>query len=350
MSKYMRSGNNFTPVVDTSLHASLGGNTYAVQYDERSNTYSLNLAEPFRVPSKMYGNINAMTKRIVQTFNERNKTTGVLLSGVKGSGKTLLAKSISIQMATEGVPTILVNSEFSGETFNTFIQSITERAVVIFDEFEKIYDKEHQEEVLTLLDGTVPSNKMYILTCNDISRIDKNMANRPGRVYYNLEYASISKEDVIDYCQNNLADQSQIDVVVDFFQEFNVFTFDMLTCLIEEMNRFGETPQEAAQYINVNLSKDVGLLFDVEVFDINTNIPVPVKFSSKKASYLPSTYEHLYIYFKDNTNEDEDDSESDSYVRVLPEQVISKSAKRHVYNTGKYRVVLTATEKIIIAT
>jgi len=63
------------------------------------------------------------------------------LVGEKGSGKTLLAKYISIAAAKErGIPTIVINHPFHGDEFNLFMQSIQEPVIVLMDEFEKIHD------------------------------------------------------------------------------------------------------------------------------------------------------------------------------------------------------------------
>ncbi|HRZ82907.1 MAG TPA: hypothetical protein P5069_10620, partial [Candidatus Hydrogenedentes bacterium] len=45
------------------------------------------------------------------------------------------------------------------EAFNTFMQAIEQPLVVLFDEFEKVYDDQEQQALLTLLDGVYPSNK-----------------------------------------------------------------------------------------------------------------------------------------------------------------------------------------------
>jgi SpoVK/Ycf46/Vps4 family AAA+-type ATPase len=101
----------------------------------------------------MYGNTLRHTDRIINSFWKRPQQTGVLLNGEKGSGKTLLAKNISVELAKEGVPTIVINRDWTGDGFFKLLQDIDQPCVVLFDEFEKVYDREKQEEILTLLDA-----------------------------------------------------------------------------------------------------------------------------------------------------------------------------------------------------
>jgi len=92
----------------------------------------------------------------MRTFTDRSNSTGVLLTGEKGSGKTLLAKHLSIMGYDMGIPTIVINSAWTGDSFNKLIQDIEQPLIVMFDEFEKVYNREEQEKMLTLLDGVYP--------------------------------------------------------------------------------------------------------------------------------------------------------------------------------------------------
>ena len=86
-----------------------------------------------------------MAERVLSTFESRPAATGILLEGEKGSGKSMLLKLLSINARKAGMPTIVINSPFCGDGFNTFIQSISQPAIIAFDEFEKIYNRDDQE-------------------------------------------------------------------------------------------------------------------------------------------------------------------------------------------------------------
>jgi hypothetical protein len=173
-----------------------------------------------------------------------------MLTGEKGSGKTLLAKMLAVTAADAGVPTIVINEPWCGEGFNAFMQMIEQPTVILFDEFEKVYDKDDQEKMLTLLDGVYPSKKLFVLTCNDKWRIDSHMRNRPGRIFYSLDFKGLEQDFIIEYCEDNLNNKTHIQGVCRVAAMFDQFNFDMLKALVEEMNRYNESPSESMKMLN----------------------------------------------------------------------------------------------------
>lgn len=259
MSYFLKSGNTFrvSSKEALDLHEQLPPGNYVIKADQFGNMF-LEEIDQFEMRGKQYGDLTRNRDRILNTFLARPSSTGVMLAGEKGSGKSLLAKSVSVAGAEQGIPTIVINAAWHGDKFNSFLQSIDQPTIVLFDEFEKVYDSDEQEHILTLLDGVFPSKKLFVLTCNDKWRIDAHMRNRPGRIFYMLDFKGLDPEFIREYCQDNLDAKQHIERIVQITGLFNQFNFDMLKALVEEMNRYNEAPEQALKMLNAKPEFDDG--------------------------------------------------------------------------------------------
>lgn len=249
---YSRGGGRFRPVPisQTDFVKNLDVGVYTVNEDLMGLFFQH--ATDFGDPGRVYGNANARATRILNTFQEREGGLGVLCVGEKGSGKTMLSKIIAHRAGTElGIPTIIVNQPLAGDAFCKIIRDLPS-AVILFDEFEKVYpEREQQGQILTLLEGVYSSNKLFLFTANNQYALNQYMINRPGRIFYYFEYETLEREFIIEYCEENLNDKSQIESVVTASMIIGKFNFDMLKSMVEEMNRYNETAKQVLQVLNV---------------------------------------------------------------------------------------------------
>lgn len=274
---YLKNGLSFIPTSEAALdlHQTLPVGNYIVKTNPATMALYFEQVDSFNDSGKKYGNTTRHAERIINTFLNRSVSTGVLLTGEKGSGKTLLAKTLSQEAALLGFPTIIINAAYHGDGFNQLIQTLTQPAVILFDEFEKVYDRDEQKAVLTLMDGVFPSKKMFVLTCNDKYRIDEHMRNRPGRIFYMIDFNGLDSAFITEYCNDNLIDKSHIDTICKIGMLFAQFNFDMLKALVEEMNRYNEDPHAAMEMLNAKPQSDDGGIYDVSVKIDNIDIPKP---------------------------------------------------------------------------
>jgi len=273
MSHFIRSGNTYKVFAGDALDISdsLPAGNYALKFNQFEGFY-LETVPGFKLPHKVYGNNPRHADRIIKTFRGREGNTGVMLVGEKGSGKTLLARQVAIE---SGLPVIVVNSAYSGENFNSFLGSISQPCIVFIDEFEKTFDNETQEKLLTLLDGTYQSKKLFLLTSNNKWRLDDNMKNRPGRIFYLIEFGGLDEAFIREYCADCLSNQTYTDSVVEVSKLFDTFNFDLLASIVEESNRYSEDPKEFMEILNAKPEYSGKMVYKAQV-EINGN-PLPSK-------------------------------------------------------------------------
>ena len=268
---YIRRGQDFSVTTDDSIdiQESLPVGVY------RLSTYPFigwvfGRIDDFSLPPKLYGNLPSQAKRILGTYRERlsaGNSTGVLLSGSKGAGKTLLAKKVAID---SNLPVIVINQPHNNDSFKEIVAGLGE-CVIIFDEFEKVYaDSESQNALLTLFDGVFNIKALMFVIINDENRMVTHMINRPGRLYYSLKYEGLDREFIEDYCRDRLDNKDRIIGVLSVTTMFPEFNFDMLQALIEEMNRYDEAASEAVKYLNIQHPRGSYVSYQIRAFDINS--------------------------------------------------------------------------------
>lgn len=286
---YIKNGDSFWPTSEANLdiHKTLGNGVYEVGFD-KDRGFFFKVSPAFDIPPKLYGDISDTADRILHTYSQRDRTTGVMLDGLKGSGKTMLAKVVSARAAaSQGIPTILIGTAFTGSGFNQLIRNIP-KAVIIFDEFEKMYDMDDgdQNELLSLFDGVFTSKSLILVTCNNSYAVSDFFKNRPGRIYYTLKFGGLDQKFVKDYCDDKLVNQSNSDQVLEITGLAGNYSFDMVQALVEEMNRYGETPAASLKYLNF------------EAFNIE-HIYFDVKLTFNGTSYVCHTFRGLPVTSKD---------------------------------------------------
>lgn len=277
---------------------------YVVKLDPYKQFFLEKTQEQFELPGKLYGKIPRYTHRIINTFNDRSGTTGILLEGEKGSGKSLLAKNVANELISEGTPVVVINEPYSGDEFNSFLLKIKGTVAILFDEFEKVYNRNEQESILTLLDGTFSSKRLFLLTVNDTYGVNIFMKNRPGRIYYSINFAGLDEDFITEFCNDNSVPANYITDIIKIAKTFDAFTFDMLKSLIEEMKRYNESPAEAIDLLNMKPAnannsryKAISAVVNGETVKINT------RHANEIYDPLSSEFS-VPVYIKDDDNEE----------------------------------------------
>ncbi len=275
--------------------------SYTVEQDPQTGEFFLQKTAPFTRPAKVYGELTSRNKKVINTYLQREgKNTGVILSGTKGAGKTQLAKDVSIALAEQGIPTIIVQDCYTCGGFINFIKAIEDKALILFDEFEKVYHKKQdQESILTLFDGTGSYNKLYIITSNSAD-VSEFLCNRPSRMYYRFEYKKLAKAVMMDMLADKLQNTKHIPQFETLWDICETISFDVIQCLIEELNRYPEqTFSETFRELNIDIeTRDKNSYVVSEISIDGVPLKADEKYTNDFTSFMfMSNYEKLRVFF-----------------------------------------------------
>lgn len=216
--------------------------------------FFLSETEEFVMPEDLYGHITKLSDRILTVAKDRsNVQTGFHFTGEKGTGKSLQVKHAAGRFYNElGYSVIVVSGPWCGGQFNDFVQSITEPCVFIFDEFEKVYSNDQQEEMLTLLDGMYTTGHVFFFTSNARYKVVDQMYNRPSRVYYTIDYQTLSEDIINEIVEHRLINKAHAGGLMKILSNSFKLNIDTLIAIIEDMNRFDESAADVIRYIPVS--------------------------------------------------------------------------------------------------
>lgn len=278
MSKYIIANNQIRVAPDGAISVvdKIPTATYVVDQDPQTHEMFLVPMGSFTYSGKIYGDVMPVVDRIINTYVDRKSNLGVLLSGIKGSGKSLTIKILSRRVMEKlDVPTIVISRSFNTNHLARFLYTINMPCVVFFDEFDKNYsstgingksDTEEQHGLLDLLDGVFASDKLFIFCANNRHAINEYMQNRPGRIFYHFKYEQLTPEIVSEYLDDNLKNPEFKQEIMLYSKFIPALTFDILKAIVEESNRYNEPVHKFIDTLNIE-STFFNSYMDVTVYN-----------------------------------------------------------------------------------
>lgn len=248
--KIISTNNNYSVYEnDLKTYDKLPVQTYVVTFNKMSG-FSLKKREELECnEEKIYGVHIEKINKAIKAFNSFNRNLGIILSGDKGIGKSLFARLLASKALENEIPVIIVDTYYPG--IASFIESIEQEVMVLFDEFDKTFTKQIVEaEMLTLFDGISTGKKMFVVTCNDMYKISDFLVNRPGRFHYHFRFEYPTPEEVREYLNDKIDNnKGEIENVVNFSRSINL-NYDCLRAIAFELN-MGNTFSEAVRDLNI---------------------------------------------------------------------------------------------------
>lgn len=237
MNEFIKSGNKIYTKPSGTDYTLESGVTYNLKYDDWEGIMFLELANNISLPSNyFYSDTDKnFVDKVLNYFNTTVKnTTGVMLKGLKGSGKSMLAKKIAIE---SNLPIIVVDPSFPARRLNEFFNKFSQNVVILFDELEKNKKYWDSDKLLSFLDGiSATCKKLVIFTCNNDDDVCEFIKDRCSRVRYSRTFDAMSEESVLGLCNREIADEGEARAACAFIMKtFKTISFDNVLSFIEEV-------------------------------------------------------------------------------------------------------------------
>lgn len=236
MKEFVKVGNIITPQSQGLEYELEAGRCYYLKYDKYEDKSFLLRDGELTLPKKIYGG-TGLEERILKSFNSSNKSVGVLLEGLKGSGKTLFSKVLAKK---SGLPIIIVDEEYPVQRAVEFFAKIEQPICLLFDELEKNTYFWRTDKLLKLLDGVQPGpKKLTIMTCNNIDNLDDNLKDRCSRIRYYIHYDGLSLSSIQEIVNDVIENESNKNGLADkIFNSVKTKSYDNIISICKEINVF----------------------------------------------------------------------------------------------------------------
>jgi hypothetical protein len=229
----------FKPKTEGLDYALESGKVYTADIDRYTDEISFNMAPDITLPEKLYttDEDNKFVNKVVDRYNiTKEGTVGVMLSGLKGSGKTIMMKRIALESK---LPILLIDKSFYPKDLISLFNKLADTQIcILMDEVDKLGERYDDDYLLKVLDGINSSGKkLMIFTCNDDEDVNEYLKDRCSRIRYWRDYGEMPASMIQAVLEDKLDDKTEIKPLTDFIQEkFACASFDNIASFADEVN------------------------------------------------------------------------------------------------------------------
>ena len=255
MSEFIKNGNQITikPIgLDYDL---IPGKVYNLNYDRGWNEHPyIEEDGELKLPSKVYAEDSFFIQRILDTFNTDTNNVGVLLAGLKGSGKSLTAKLVAKKC---NLPVLVVNPTFPSAALKDIFTQFKTPVCVIFDEIDKNDRYWNTEQMLNFLDGIQSTaKKLVIMTCNKTCDLSEYILDRCSRIKYFKEYDGLDLNIIKELVKDILGKEDD-ELSEYIYTFFDVRSFDNVITYLKEIILYPDyNKYDLLDDMNITLGED----------------------------------------------------------------------------------------------
>lgn len=228
--------------------------------------------DKFGFPYKVYSKDVPFVDRVAKTYSMTKGNMGILLNGIKGTGKTVTAEMIANKLE---MPILVVSYQF--ENLPSFINAIDQEVVIFIDEYEKVYTDKEKGDILSVMDGVLTTRyrKVFLLTTNN-TNINENLLQRPGRIRYHKTYGNLDISVIDEIVEDLLMKKEFKPEVVEFISSLEIITIDIVKAVIQEVNIHNEPPAEFKDILNVKVLDPIVNIIRIDTDDDGRVKEIPV--------------------------------------------------------------------------
>jgi len=187
----------------------------------------------YKTPPKLYGDMQKYVDFYWKSFIKTNFVGGLMLTGQKGSGKTLISSALCNLAIGRGMQVVEVTNIQFTPALLRFLDDL-DNVVLFFDEFGKNFTTHQQDKMLTLLSNLAGRERIVFITENVPQRISEFIRNRPGRIKYSLHFNKLPLKVVEEYCREKQVDVKFYDEFISAYKAIVIFQFDHLIAIVDE--------------------------------------------------------------------------------------------------------------------
>jgi hypothetical protein len=162
-------------------------------------------------------------EEVAEVADERRRKTSALLYGPPGNGKSHLVKHLATKHRMQ-VMIFTLNPDWTNHDLLLMFAQIPSRSIVLFEDFDNYFDgrrcilggdnkniKFTFDIILNGLDGAYTTHEgvVFIMTVNDIDKVDEALKNRPSRFKFVREFGNPGLETRMRLLPHGLAEETE---------------------------------------------------------------------------------------------------------------------------------------------
>lgn len=250
INSFIKNRDQITPKPQGFDYELKSGKVYTLVEDHFTDELYLKEDEDFVMPVKYYQDKDdkRFVKKVINTFTNTEKlTTGVMLSGTKGCGKTLMAKHIAM---LSNVPIIVLDKNVRASNLENFFTRISIDVCVIIDELDKYWDTRY---MLGFFDGVKPTGKkLVICTCNDEDEVSEYLNDRCSRIRYKRVFENLGVDTICSILSDIIDENKAIEVASFLVDNISVVSYDNVIVFGDEVkNNPDESLEDILEDLNI---------------------------------------------------------------------------------------------------